>query len=576
MQPSLSVSISLGYRHANKLLTSTTAAALNMTEPSSTGIGGDMFCLFWNAKTKKVHSLNGSGRSAKNTTVQQLRKELEIPDDEYGAMPLHHGLAVTVPGAAAGWCDVVEKFGSGKVTLEEILTPAIDLGEKGFPVSELSATFWRNGEQLLRDASPNFREMLRKDPNAENFVRAPRAGEIMQNPCLAQTFRTLATEGKKGFYTGRIAKAIVDVVELTGGHMELEDLQNHLNKGSEENEPIHMTFTGQNINARQVTTSDGSSSGHVVDLWEHPPNGQGIVALMALGIFQELEHSRKIRTFSQEDHNSADYLHAVIEALRIAFADANWWVTDPDHSPVKPTELTSKPYLVERAKLFDAQKAKTFDRGEPSPAQNSCDTVYFAVTDKDGNGISFINSVYSGFGSAIIPQGCGFGLQNRGANFQLGPENHPNVYTGGKRPYHTIIPGMLTHGSGDQRDLHSVFGVMGGFMQPQGHVQTLLNMEVFGMNPQQALDAPRICIGSGLPEKGKKVTNDTVYLEEGIDEATVRSLQQLGHKVQVLQGFSRSMFGRGQIIRQHVDDLTGQRVWSAGSDPRGDGCAIPA
>lgn len=535
-----------------------------------------MFCLFWDAKAKKVHSLNGSGRSVKNTTVQQLRKELEIPDDQYGAMPLHHGLAVTVPGAAAGWCDVVERFGSGKVTMEQILTPAIELGEQGFPVSELAAIFWRNGEQLLRDASPNFREMLRKDPKAENFVRAPRAGEIMQNPCLAQTYRTLAAEGKKGFYTGRIAKAIVEVVELTGGHMQLEDLQYHLEKGSESNEPIHMTFTGQNINAKDVRGSDGSSQGHSVDLWEHPPNGQGIVALMALGIFQQLEEERKIRTFSQEDHNSADYLHAVIESLRIAFADANWWVTDPDHSPVKPADLISKSYLGERAKLFDAQKAKQFDHGEPSPAQSSSDTVYFAVTDKDGNGMSFINSIYTGFGSAIIPKGCGFNLQNRGANFVLGPEDHPNIYAGGKRPYHTIIPGMLTHGSGEQRDLHSVFGVMGGFMQPQGHVQTLLNMEVFGMNPQQALDAPRICIGSGMPEKGKKISNDTVYIEEGIDDATVRSLQQLGHKVQVLQGFGRAMFGRGQIIRQHIDDLTGQRVWSAGSDPRGDGCAIPA
>lgn len=535
-----------------------------------------MFCLYWDAKSKKVHSLNGSGRSPKNTSVQQLRKELEIPDDQYGAIPIGHGLAVTVPGAAAGWCDVVEKFGSGNVTLEQILTPAIELGEKGFPVSELSATFWKNGEQWLRDASPNFREMLRKDPKAENFVRAPRAGEIMQNPCLAQTFRTLAMEGKKGFYTGRIAKAMVDVIELTGGHMELDDLQNHLEKGSEENEPIHMTFEGQNIANKQVKAEDGSSAGHVVDLWEHPPNGQGIVALMALGILDQLEQSRKIRTFSQEDHNSADYLHAVIESLRIAFADANWWVTDPDQSPVKPDELLSKSYLAERAKLFDAQKSTAVNRGEPSPAQNSCDTVYFAVTDKDGNGMSFINSIYTGFGSAIIPQGCGFNLQNRGANFKLGPENHPNIYAGGKRPYHTIIPGMITEGSGDKQNLHSVFGVMGGFMQPQGHVQTLLNMEVFGMNPQQALDAPRICVGSGLPEKGKTLTVDTVYIEEGIDEATVQTLQKLGHKVQVLQGFSRSMFGRGQIIRRHVDDLTGQRVWSAGSDPRGDGCAIPA
>lgn len=436
---------------------------------------------------------------------------------------------------------------------------------------------WQNGEQLLRDASPNFREMLRKDPKAENFVRAPRAGEIMMNPTLAKTFRTLATEGKKGFYSGRIAKAIVDVIELTGGHMSLEDLEDHLKIGTEETEPIHLTITGQNIAAKQIKEADGSSSGYTVDLWEHPPNGQGIVALMALGIFQELEKSRKIRTFSQEDHNSADYIHALIESLRIAFADANWWVTDPDHSPVKPQELISSSYLADRAKLFDQSKAQSFSYGQPgpSPAQNHCDTVYFCTTDEEGNGMSFINSIYTGFGSAIIPAGCGFNLQNRGCNFVLDPEDHPNLYKGGKRPYHTIIPGLLTHGQGDKQELHSVFGVMGGFMQPQGHMQTLLNMEVFGMNPQQALDAPRICIGAGMPT-GAKVDNMTVYLEEGFEDNVITALEQLGHKVQLLHGHSRAMFGRGQIIRRHVDEMTGQAVYSAGSDPRGDGCAIPA
>lgn len=417
----------------------------------------------------------------------------------------------------------------------------------------------------MRDASPNFRELLRKDPKAEQFVRAPRAGEVMYNPTLAKTFRTLAAEGKKGFYTGRIAKAIVDVIKLTDGYMELEDLENHLKVGSEYPDPISLVFSGQNVASKEV------------ELWEHPPNGQGIVALMALGIFQDLEKNRKIRTFSQEDHNSADYLHAVIECLRIAFADATWWVTDPDYSPVKPAELTSRAYLAERAKLFDSNKAQPFDHGQPgpSPAQNHCDTVYFCVTDKDGNGMSFINSIYTGFGTAIIPEGCGFHLQNRGANFRLGPEDHPNIYKGGKRPYHTIIPGLLTHGHDEERELHSVFGVMGGFMQPQGHMQTLLNMEVFGMNPQQALDAPRICVGAGMPDKGG-VLDMTVFLEEGIDDNVVKELQRLGHQVQILHGYNRSMFGRGQIIRRHVDDPLGKVVYSAGSDPRGDGCAFPA
>ncbi|KAK5413304.1 hypothetical protein LTR06_004731 [Exophiala xenobiotica] len=551
------------------------AAALNMTEPSSTGIGGDMFCLYFDSKTKKVHALNGSGRSPQNATIEQVRKEL---GQTSGNIPTHSALAVTVPGAAAGWVDTIEKFGSGKVTMEQILTPAIELGEEGFPVSELSAKFWQSGEADLKRASPNFREMLKRDKKADQFVRAPRAGEILQNPCLAKTFRTLAAEGKKGFYTGRIAQAIVDVLNLTDGHMELSDLEDHMNRGPDEPEPISLKFRGQNVKnkgSQRLTGGGGVGQDYFVELWEHPPNGQGIVALMALGILEELERTGKIQTFALEDHNSTSYLHAVIEALRIAFADASWWVTDPDFMPVKSAELISREYLAERAKLFNKEKAEDHARGKPrSPAQNHSDTVYFAVTDKDGNGCSFINSNYEGFGSCIIPQGCGFTLQNRGSNFDLGPDDHPNIYQGGKRPYHTIIPGLITHGDEANRQLHSVYGVMGGFMQPQGHVQVLLNMEVFGMNPQQALDAPRICIGAGMPQSGEKNMN-VVYVEEGIEEPVLNALKQMGHDVEMIGGFGRGRFGRGQVIRRHVDEETGQAVFSGGSDLRGDGCALP-
>lgn len=441
----------------------------------------------------------------------------------------------------------------------------------------LTSVKWREKEQFLRDASPNFRELLRRDPKAEQFARSPRAGEIMQNPNLAKTFRTLAAKGKEGFYKGPVADAIIDVIKLTGGFMEHSDLENHLQLGTQETEPISLKFRGQNIANRSSAVTDGAASGHAVEIWEHPPNGQGIVALMALGIFEELEKTKKIRMFAQEDHNSADYLHACIESLRIAFADANWWVTDPDHSAVKPSEMLSRQYLADRASLFDPTKSQSYSRGDlgRSPAQNHCDTVYFAVTDHEGNGISFINSNYAGFGTAIIPAGCGFTLQNRGCNFELGPEDHPNLYAGGKRPYHTIIPGLLTHGDGENRQLHSVYGVMGGFMQPQGHFQVLMNMEVFGMNPQEALDAPRICIGAGTPDQGA-VLDMTIYAEEGIEESTVQGLRQLGHKVHVLSGHQRSLFGRGQVIRHHIDDMTGQVVYSGGSDPRGDGCAMPA
>ncbi|KAE8145356.1 gamma-glutamyltranspeptidase [Aspergillus avenaceus] len=543
------------------------AAALNITEPSSTGIGGDMFCLFYDAKTKKIHSLNGSGRYPRNVTLDQIRSDLKIPADDAGKVPMTSVLAVTTPGAAAGWVDTVEKFGSGRLSLEQILLPAIELAEGGFPVSEISSFCWREGEDLLRRASPNAQEMLKPDPKAKDGFRAPLAGEILKNPTLAQTFRSLAAEGKKGFYEGRVAEEIVKVVQDLGGYLTLDDLKYHAECGSQETEAISLKFTGQSIAEKQSNgTDDESSQG--VEIWEHPPNGQGIVALMALGILEELERTGRIPKFEEAQHNSAEYLHAIIESLRIAFADASWWVTDPDVEKVPSSELISQAYLAERAKLFNPDKASDIlDHG--SPAHNHCDTVYFAVTDKEGNGISFINSNYAGFGTAIIPKGCGFTLQNRGANFSLS-STHPNALAPQKRPYHTIIPAMITNIS--DGSLHSVYGVMGGFMQPQGHVQVLLNMVAFNYHPQAALDAPRICIAADSPESGKPVDR-TVYVEEGISEQAVEGLKRLGHQVKVLTGWERGMFGKGQIIRCHYDD--GQLVHSAGSDLRGDGMAVP-
>jgi gamma-glutamyltranspeptidase / glutathione hydrolase len=243
-------------------------------------------------------------------------------------------------------------------------------------------------------------------------------------------------------------------------------------------------------------------------------------------------------------------------------------VADPAVTKVPTQDLISESYLAKRAKLFDPKKASDIlDHG--SPAHNHSDTVYFAVTDAHGNGCSFINSNYGGFGTAIVPKGCGFTLQNRGANFVLA-EGHPNIYAPNKRPYHTIIPAMITNPS--DNSLHTVYGVMGGFMQPQGHVQVLLNMLVFKLTPQAAVDAPRVCIGAGTPDQGK-VLDRTVYLEEGISVDVVEKLKALGHEVEVLKGYQRGLFGRGQVIRAHYDE--GQIVYSAGSDPRGDGAALP-
>ncbi|KAI1364857.1 gamma-glutamyltranspeptidase [Xylaria arbuscula] len=557
-----------------------------MTEPCSTGIGGDMFCLFYDAKTKKISALNGSGRSGNKYTLETIRKSLGIPDGQPGSIPMDSVHAVSVPGAPAGWCDSVARFGSGKVTMEQILAPAIELGEKGFPVAEGVAYWWDRSEPLIRRASPNGSEMLKKDPSAIGGVRAPRAGEIMKNPSLAQTFRTLATEGKEGFYTGRIAEELVKVVRDLGGHLELDDLAHHLEVGgSEPVDAISLQFRGQGV-ARKLRANIADPATQSMDpdigleVWEHPPNGQGIVALMALGIIEELERDGKIPAFAPEDFNTAPYLHAIIEALRIAFADASWFVTDPNVVPVPVSSLLSRAYLSSRAKeLFSPSQAGSIpNHGIPSPAHQSSDTVYFAVSDSEGNAVSFINSNYGGFGTCIIPKGCGFTLQNRAANFSLDPTGqHPNILAPRKRPYHTIIPAAVTN-LHDGGSLHSVYGVMGGFMQPQGHVQVLLGQIVGGLNPQQALDAPRVCIGAGMPEEGGsgKVIDTKVFVEEGIPEETIEGLRKLGHDITVLKGMARAKFGRGQIIRWTTDPVERDiGVWSAGSDPRGDGAAYP-
>jgi gamma-glutamyltranspeptidase / glutathione hydrolase len=412
---------------------------------------------------------------------------------------------------------------------------------------------------------------LKKGPDG---FRGPEPGELFKNKSLAATFRALAKEGKKGFYTGRIAEAIVKVTKDRGAFLGLEDLRDHLERGSEPVDPISYVFKGQGYIKTHGDFVDGSSGqgtnedNHGLEIWEHPPNGQGIVALMAIGIFESLEETGKIPRFTSADHNSAQYLHAVIESLRIAFADASWWIADPSHSKVPSSTLISKSYLAERAKLFDPLKAssKIYDRG--SPAHNHSDTVYFAVTDKEGNGISFINSIFDSFGSGIIPEGTGFVLQNRGASFQL-TEGHPNVIAPGKRPYHTIIPAMVTNVH--DGSLHSVYGVMGGFMQPQGHVQVLLNTISFKHNPQTALDAPRFCIGAeGIPGDPYE---RTVFLEEGIGESVCQELKEMGHDAKIVKGYGRRVFGRGQLIRAHAEDEV--TVYSAGSDPRGDGAAFP-
>jgi gamma-glutamyltranspeptidase/glutathione hydrolase len=384
----------------------------------------------------------------------------------------------------------------------------------------------------------------------------------MANPALAKTFRALGEKGKPGFYSGRIADEIIKVTRELGGFLEADDLQHHMDTGSEETEPISIKFQGQGLGDNGV------------ELWEHPPNGQGIVALIALGVFQEMERQGKIPTFGPRDFNSAAYLHAIIESIRIAFADGSWYITDPSTTKIPVQGLLSSEYLAERAELFNPARAThNKQHGKPfvSPALQSSDTVYFTVSDSEGNAASFINSNYDGFGTGIVPRGCGFTLQNRGHNFSLDPD-HPNKLEPRKRPYHTIIPGMITNLA--DGSLHSSFGVMGGFMQPQGHMQVLLGLVIAGLSPQEALDAPRICVGARMLEE--RVEDWTVNVEEGMPEETIQGLRDLGHQIEITTGWDRSLFGRGQIISRIRDPVTKVAVWSAGSDSRGDGAAYPA
>ncbi|KAH3872512.1 glutathione hydrolase-like YwrD proenzyme [Dreissena polymorpha] len=509
------------------------AAALNVTEPTSTGIGGDAFCLFYNRSTKNVHGLNGSGRAPGQLTIDRLQSEgygLDKP------LPVNHGHTVTVPGAAAAWCDAVEKFGSGKLSMLDILQPAIRLAEEGFPVQKITAHAWAKGAWLLQEK----RNMFGQDLLING--QPPKHGEVMQNPWLANTFKALATHGKCGFYEGRIAEEVCKVVQKFGGLMTPEDLKTNV---STFEEPIKTDYKG-----------------HIV--WEIPPNGQGITALMALNILEGYN-------LQAMGHNSSAYLHTLIEALRLSFADVARYCADTSKVHVPIEKMLCKDYAAERRALI--KENVTLPNVSDGETLKGNDTVYFTVTDCGGNACSFINSNYMGFGTGIVPENCGFTLQNRGLNFSLDP-GHPNVVAPHKRPYHTIIPAMVT--SAETGELLASFGVMGGFMQPQGHVQVLLNMLEFGMDPQQALDMPRFCIGHGHTMSEGSLNH--VALETGISESAVQQLVAMGHNITAnVSGYNRAIFGRGQIIAKgtwpfnHVGE---SNVYWAGSDPRADGAAI--
>ncbi|KAI9512854.1 gamma-glutamyltranspeptidase [Russula earlei] len=515
-----------------------TSAALNVTEPGSCGIGGDASCLFYDAKTRTVKALNGSGRAPEKLSAAYLRAR-GIAD----SVPTRDVNSVTVPGAAAAWVDTVDVFGNGKLSLAEILQPAIRLADEGVPISEINSHSWGRSVDFLKAASSSGHDMLLDG-------KAPLPGQIMRFPNLAETFRAVAEHGKDGFYKGRIAEAIVEVIKSKGGVMELEDLAKHTSSFVE---PIKYAYGGE------VTVYEAESP-------------TGITTLLALGILESIQEQGLVGNLLEMEHNSAEYLHTLVEVLRLAFADSQHYVADPDFEYVPVKELLDKSYLASRAALFNPKKTNP-QVIHGSPVQSS-DTVYFSVTDQWGNACSYIQSIYTEFGTGIVPKGCGFTLHSRGATFSL-KEGHPNMLKGGKRPYNTIIPALVTRGD----DLFLSYGVMGAFMQPQGQIQVLLNI-LRGFGPQAALDAPRFCISPGGPDAGAGMTNagragdinSEVYFEEGILPETLEQLRAMGHDARILSGFSRRVFGRGQVI-QMTKDRSGKTVWAAGSDPRADGHA---
>ncbi|EME28012.1 gamma-glutamyltranspeptidase [Galdieria sulphuraria] len=409
------------------------AAALNVTEPCSTGVGGDCFVLFYSNQTKRVQALLGNGSTPEQLTLDRVLEAGYGPENPLPPTSVH---TIPVPGAAAGWIDTVATFGSGNLTLREILDPAISLARDGFPVSPIAAYHWNNSIDLLKSAKGASSIFLCEG-------RAPKAGDIFKNPDLASTFEQLAKEGKDAFYNGgTIAHAIVETIQQLGGFMTRQDLAAHR---SDFQEPIRTSYRDMYV-------------------WEVPPPTQGIAALIALNILEAYP------SHWQHFHD-AEHLHGLIESLRLSFAYVSRYVADPLHHKIPVAELLSKSFANQLANKISNRALSPKELGPMNLSFS--DTVQFCAVDGNGNACSMINSNFVGFGTGIVPNGCGFTLHNRGLNFSL-DKSHPNVLAPRKRPYHTIIPGLAT--MKNNGDLYAAFGVMGGFMQPQGHVQVLSNM----------------------------------------------------------------------------------------------------
>ncbi len=456
-------------------------AVLGLVEPTGNGVGGDLFAIVWSAKDQKLYGLNASGRSPKSLTLEYFK------ENGYKSIPAYGPLPVSVPGCVDGWFELHKKFGSLKMT--DILQPAIDYARNGFPVSELIAFYMQGGTRNLKKF-PNVAEVYM--PNG----KAPEKGEIFKNPALANTLELIAQKGRDEFYKGSIAKTIAKFFKEQGGFLSYDDLASHQ---SEWVEPISTNYRGY-------------------DVWELPPNGQGTAALQMLNILEGYD-------IKAMGFGSAEYIHHFTEAKKLAFEDRAKFYADPAFNDLPIDELISKKYADERRKLIDSKRAgRAYAPGKIEKGN----TIYLTVADKDGNMVSLIQSNYCGMGSGMCPPGLGFILQDRGELFSL-EEGHLNVYQPGKRPFHTIIPAFITK---DGKPWIS-FGLMGGAMQPQGHVQIVVNLIDFGMNLQEAGDAPRIRHGGASQPTGGKMTDGGIlYLESGIAWDELQKLLMMGHKIQ--------------------------------------------
>ncbi len=492
-------------------------ATLGLMEPTGNGIGGDLFAIVWINSEQKLYGLNASGRSPRSLTLEKLKQEIGDRD----TIPALGPLPVSVPGCVDGWFELHDKF--GQIPMTDVLQPAIEYAREGFPVSELIAYYWNASSGLRR--YPGFAETFL--PNG----KAPGKGEIFKNPMLANTLEKVALGGREAFYKGEIARTIDEFMKRNGGYLTYDDLAAHT---SEWVEPVSVNYRGY-------------------ELWELPPNGQGIAALQILGMLKGFD----VRAMG---FGSADYVHYFVEAKKLAFEDRARFYADPDFHKLPVAELISDAYSAQRRELIRPDRAANqYEAG--NPALETGDTIYLTVADKDRNMVSLIQSNYRGMGSGMCPDGLGFCLQDRGELFDLTPGRF-NSYEPGKRPFHTIIPAFVTK---DGKPFMS-FGVMGGATQPQGHVQIMINIVDFDMNLQEAGDAPRILHSGSSQPTGERMTDGgMVTLETGFEYEVIRELLGRGHRI----GYNRGSYGGYQAIMYDSEN----DVYYGASESRKDGQA---